>query len=667
MADHLSRLYTDAEAARAIFSNEGDNDDAMSLSIERLEMDGEELSFEVSGFDGFEFTAFFNDPAYPGGEANVIGPDDFELHTSGTVADVLTRVLEALQATYDRRCGQSAVLPQLERATSATTEGTGPDHDAWDDIIQDSPMEPSLAHDIEMARRMLGEEHVQVAEQSDSWRVRLRVELKAPAGPRKGAWLLSETTASAWGLDRTKPLVIQANLPKAGYARSDMSADVVRHVTQEDNPDFLLEKQLVQVLTDFSNLDLSSGDGPRVESMLDSGRHSLEEAEMMREYALKKHMMMSDARSNADVGLLGHLALYTQLRIPTMHEYCAICDQPFGLAPMLLRTVCSRDLCTHVFACYGQRITTAEGVNTQAEIVDLLMCMFARASLSSRRELVCDPYPLVHLGDGGRSAAFHPSSKDFQKLKDAVKELLVVRSTNASRLGGAWTSLTAQMTQEGAGLVRWVMVSNRSYLVPLEPENRISSFRTPYQYLLISAPPDKENKFQELKQQHGSTFAYHGSSAENWHSILRNGLKNASNSKLMTTGAAYGAGIYLATDTSISVAYSQRGSGAQNAGLQGVLEPEFSADPERHKTGNRPIRRLDNLLMLALCEVIDHPSLRKHGNIWVAPREETVMTRFFLVFSDGFRARENIVVTKALCEEVNGIMSRLAVGQSAVF
>lgn len=666
MVDHLSRLYADAEAARSIFSSEGDDGDAICLSIDRLEIDGEEVSFEVSGFDGFEFTAFFNDPSYPEGEANVIGPDDFELHSPGTVADVLTKVLEALQATYDRRCSQAEDLPQLERATSRTTQGTGDDHDGWDEIVEDSPMEARLAHDIETVRSMLGEDHVQVAEQSDSWRVRLRLELKVPTGLRRGAWLLSETTANAWGLDRTKPLIIQVNLPKAGYAHPDMNTDVVRHVTQEDNPDFLLGKQLLQVLADFSSPILSSGEGPSADSMEDSGRYSCEELEVMREYAVKKHAMMSEARCDGSIGFLGQLARYAQLRIPTMHEYCAICDQPFGRSPMLLRTVCSRDLCTHMFACYGQRITTAEGVNTQAEIVDLLICMFARASLTSRRELVCDPYPLVQLGDGGRRTAFHPSCKEFQKLQEAVKELLAVRSRNAGRNGGGWTSLTAQMSEEGAGLVRWVMVSNRSYLVPLEPQNRISSLRTPYQYLLISAPPDKENKFQELKQQHGSTFAYHGSSAENWHSILRNGLKNATNSKLMTTGAAYGPGIYLATDTSISVAYSLRGPGVQGAGLQGVQEPEWPSDPERHKTGNRPIRRLDNLLMLALCEVIDHPTLRKHGNIWVAPREETVMTRFFFVFSDGFRARESIPVTKALCEEVNGIMSRLCVGQGAM-
>lgn len=68
---------------------------------------------------------------------------------------------------------------------------------------------------------------------------------------------------------------------------------------------------------------------------------------------------------------------------------------------------------------------------------------------------------------------------------------------------------------------------------------------TPHQYLLLSAPPEKETIFRELKAKHGSTFAFHGSSMENWHSILRRGLVNASGTRLQLNGAAYGSGIYL--------------------------------------------------------------------------------------------------------------------------
>jgi poly [ADP-ribose] polymerase 6/8 len=68
---------------------------------------------------------------------------------------------------------------------------------------------------------------------------------------------------------------------------------------------------------------------------------------------------------------------------------------------------------------------------------------------------------------------------------------------------------------------------------------------TEHQYMMMMDSPDKAANFKKMRQEYGSYFAYHGSSVENWHSILRKGLVNASNTKLMTTGAAYGEGIYM--------------------------------------------------------------------------------------------------------------------------
>lgn len=49
-------------------------------------------------------------------------------------------------------------------------------------------------------------------------------------------------------------------------------------------------------------------------------------------------------------------------------------------------------------------------------------------------------------------------------------------------------------------------------------------------------------------------YLFHGSHPSNWHSILRNGIKNMSHSSLMTTGAVYGPGIY--SSDMLSVAYT---------------------------------------------------------------------------------------------------------------
>jgi len=123
-------------------------------------------------------------------------------------------------------------------------------------------------------------------------------------------------------------------------------------------------------------------------------------------------------------------------------------------------------------------------------------------------------------------------------------------------------------------LLRWLVSSNRAHMQLLPPEKQIKGIPTKYQFLMLTAgmcqylvnsylwaAPEKEQKFRAAKAKHGSHYAFHGSDIGNWHSILRVGLKNFSNTSRMTTGAAYGPGIYLAGNSNISAGYMRPGAG----------------------------------------------------------------------------------------------------------
>jgi hypothetical protein len=139
-------------------------------------------------------------------------------------------------------------------------------------------------------------------------------------------------------------------------------------------------------------------------------------------------------------------------------------------------------------------------------------------------------------------------------------------------------------------VLRWILSSNRAHLQKLPPHKQVKDMATPHQYLLFSNSPEKEARFRVHKQQHPTVWAFHGSAIENWyvrrvrlcvcgaaravvcgecgcvrrvrwnddwecvawavrHAILRGGLRNLSNTDLMTCGAVYGAGIYLSPRT----------------------------------------------------------------------------------------------------------------------
>jgi hypothetical protein len=72
-------------------------------------------------------------------------------------------------------------------------------------------------------------------------------------------------------------------------------------------------------------------------------------------------------------------------------------------------------------------------------------------------------------------------------------------------------------------------------------------------------------------------YLYHGSPLGNWHSIIRNGIKNMSNTKLMSAGAAHGPGVYLTNDLQTAAGYGQGGSKTCIAVVE-ILE-----DPEKYK------------------------------------------------------------------------------------
>ena len=107
------------------------------------------------------------------------------------------------------------------------------------------------------------------------------------------------------------------------------------------------------------------------------------------------------------------------------------------------------------------------------------------------------------------------------------------------------STVCSQNHPHAYSLFSWILGSNQSYIVSLQGKHRISSMGTKYQFLMRSASPEGENYFNTLKKKHGTVFGFHGSQIENWHSILRNGIKNMSGTALQLNGAAYGSGVYI--------------------------------------------------------------------------------------------------------------------------
>eukprot|EP00179_Madagascaria_erythrocladioides_P003782 CAMPEP_0198308766 /NCGR_PEP_ID=MMETSP1450-20131203/1338_1 /TAXON_ID=753684 ORGANISM="Madagascaria erythrocladiodes, Strain CCMP3234" /NCGR_SAMPLE_ID=MMETSP1450 /ASSEMBLY_ACC=CAM_ASM_001115 /LENGTH=793 /DNA_ID=CAMNT_0044011471 /DNA_START=83 /DNA_END=2464 /DNA_ORIENTATION=- len=320
-------------------------------------------------------------------------------------------------------------------------------------------------------------------------------------------------------------------------------------------------------------------------------------------------------------GLLVMLAEYLKGRTATVNNYCVVCDRPhvFANGNMLKPSVCSRELCCWSFQQLGVGSESADDIATSAELVDLLVTFAVAAAKSSRAATIFEPYPNVFDPANPKRHLFDPANKDFAHLRTVLEKMpSVERMTQAADFGDM-KSRMEKAHPHAYPLMQWIIQSNRAHIVKLDKDRLCKSMVTTHQYLMLSASPEKEARFQQLKKKHKSCFAFHGSSVENWHSILRGGLRNASGTKLQVNGAAHGKGIYLSPQASVSFGYSRMnyGGSAPNARNYGA-------------GGNRFLQS-DNVGCICIVEVIDH-DIKKSGNIWVQPHEDHVVTRMFFCY-----------------------------------
>ncbi|KAM4618218.1 protein mono-ADP-ribosyltransferase PARP6-like [Polymixia lowei] len=353
-------------------------------------------------------------------------------------------------------------------------------------------------------------------------------------------------------------------------------------------------------------------------------------------------------------GFLIQIMKYAEQRIPTLNEYCVVCDERhvFQNGPMLKPAVCTRELCVFSFYTLGVMSGATEEVATGAEVVDLLVAMCRAALQSSRKSIIFEPYPSVVDPCNPKTLAFSPKRKSYDRLQHALDSVMLIRKVAQ----GPYFEMKKQMDKIDPlahPLLQWIIASNRSHIVKLPPNRQLKFMHTPHQFLLISSPPAKEARFRTARKLHGSTFAFHGSHIENWHSILRNGLVNASYTKLQLHGAAYGKGIYLSPISSISFGYSEMGRGQHQIPTKEELIKKYNRinTVKQESPGQTRFLQSRNLNCIALCEVITSKDLQKHGNIWVCPISDHVCTRFFFVYENGQVGDANVNTQEATIQK----------------
>lgn len=302
-------------------------------------------------------------------------------------------------------------------------------------------------------------------------------------------------------------------------------------------------------------------------------------------------------------------------KISVCTKTCVICDTTLAYE-MLKPSICDSALCTFSSEQYGLGQDVSAMLQYSPEVFDLLIsataAITARAISRSADGDRFSPFPSgVEVSDrtNKMKTFMNGSSNNYQLIGEVLAKLPSVREMAKAPNTAALRASLDLLHPLAFPLLRWILTSNRTHLAKLKPEETISSVPTSHQYLMLSATPARERIFQQRKAQYGSFWAFHGSGFFNWHAILRTGLRNLSGTALMSTGAVYGNGIYLAPESGTSIGYAQESSG-WNLSLHGNSSDQYRC--------------------MALCEVVNAGYTA--NPYYVIPKEEDIVTRYLFIF-----------------------------------
>lgn len=234
---------------------------------------------------------------------------------------------------------------------------------------------------------------------------------------------------------------------------------------------------------------------------------------------------------------------------------------------------------------------------------------------------------------------------------DVYSNLLRTLADLRKDAGPGWTqaATSEQVGEQAAAALSWIFSSCACKLNPVAlPEDWATSAEL---FLVSPGPPEREQRFQELRRAHGSAFAFHGSGPENWASILRHGLRNLSMTERMRHGAVQGCGVYLSPNPRVAAMYSGLGATAKSDRSGHVAqpgEPELVSCDVRTNAAPRALPDIHSIRVVGICEValVPAPGLQRNTETavasrvapaWVAAEDGIVAVRGLLVFPEPTR------------------------------
>ncbi|KAM5545525.1 hypothetical protein V8D89_000563 [Ganoderma adspersum] len=333
---------------------------------------------------------------------------------------------------------------------------------------------------------------------------------------------------------------------------------------------------------------------------------------------------------------------YLLRRITLCPRYCLVCHQQLQEDLDALKPyVCSSKLCTYQYYNLNRGPSLEYEIRANPTIVDLLVSL---AYIAAAEGAGADsPLPVgMGLRVKGRSNFSVPPGPDglcefdqlpANEMRSAIVQLIdslppigemkkhLEQARTAGRAKPRLQDIDKTIPHAAWSVLRWIVGSCTAHLEELtDDEGRVKNIGPEWRQFRFSVgAPDAEAKFRVAvqgaqeespkAQQYPSLYAFHGSPAKNWHSIIRHGLWF----KTIVHGRAFGNGVYFARDGAIS-------TGNYAAGAQTCWRNSAT--------------RINNCV--ALAEIVNLPSkFVSTSPYFVVAQTDWIMCRYFMVKGTG--------------------------------
>jgi len=284
-------------------------------------------------------------------------------------------------------------------------------------------------------------------------------------------------------------------------------------------------------------------------------------------------ILKKNGLANININDIVELGTFFDSKLDNITNYCSCCYKSMDYQSDTYIT-CGKEKCNYQFEELLIGDPVLKLVKDDSDMFCFLIESAFDAATCQRKYDIFEPFPEYFMKSSSSNIKKNRIKNNLSKLGgedyDNLKNFLliekVIEKINEFKIGKLieeiqFMSSDAQIIkmfgEEIYRLIRFIIMSCKVELVL--DTNFFQKEINGVKVYKIYYPTDKEESFKKkcdkIKNKETNSYIFHGSRWQNWYSILRNGLKNCSRTKLMTSGAAHGNGIYLSDNSNLSIGY----------------------------------------------------------------------------------------------------------------